>query len=103
MARVLLCMLGMIGVSMAQQADLPVKQVGWMRVVNTAEAEFKIANGHYADADELALFAQSHAQGAAKQFATMTRETLAPYSLSIMKTPDGTHYVAEIKRVSDMK
>lgn len=103
MLRVLLCLSCLIEFAGAQQSELPLRQVGWMRVVNTVEAEFKAVNGRYANADELTQFATSRQQGADKQYVAITRDSMAPYSLNIVRTPDGAHYVASIKRFADMK
>ena len=75
-----------------------------MRTVNTLEFEYKSTNGRFADVDELRKFAQSGKQTeAAQNFSTrMKTDLLSPYSLAVYPSRDGAHYVAEIKRATDM-
>lgn len=82
----------------------PEKIVGWMRVVNTLEAEYKMAHGRYADADDLLAFARSGKQtGSAVAFEKqLAPSAIQPYFLRVLTSATGNHYFAAIRFPSDM-
>jgi hypothetical protein len=89
----------------AQQDEVkPEKMVGWMRVVNTLEAEYKMFHSRFADADELLAFARSGKQtGSAVAFEKQLAPfAIQPYILRVVTSADGNRYFAAIRFPSDM-
>jgi hypothetical protein len=89
----------------AQQNEIgPAKLVGWMRVVNTLEAEYKTSHNRFADIQELLAFAKDGKQtGSAAAFAKELSPTaIQPWVLRVIPSADGSHYLALIKLPSDM-
>ena len=89
----------------AQQDEVkPEKMVGWMRVVNTLEFEYKMSHGRFADADELLAFAKSGKQtgGAVAFEKELAPSAIRPYILRVVTSADGNNYFAAIKFPSDM-
>ncbi len=90
--------------TVAQEKNVnPDKLVNWMRSVNTLQVEFNKANHKFATSDELLAFA---AKPTTSGVAVVTKElnpsAMAPYALQVTTSEDGTHYLATIKRPSDM-
>ncbi len=97
----LMLLIALVAVSAGEKEVSTDKLVNWMREINTRQAEFQMANKKYADAAQLRAFAQE------RQHPVLTTElapsALAPYTLEINVSADGAHYLATIKRPSDMK
>jgi hypothetical protein len=90
--------------TVAQEKDVnPEKLVNWMCSINTLQFEFKEANHKFATSDELRAFAAKPTTSSAVVVTKeLTPSAMAPYALQVTTSGDGTHYLATIKRPSDM-
>jgi hypothetical protein len=81
----------------------PETLVGWMRSINTLQVEFNLVKHRFATADELLPFAKAGKSGSATVVAKeLPPASIAPYTLQITTSTDGQHYLATIRRPSDM-
>ena len=87
----------------AQQDELkPEKLVGYMRVVNTLEVEYRMSHNRFGDTQELLDYSKTGKQtGSAVAFAKELT-AIQPYVLRVVTSGDGVHYSATIKFPSDM-
>ena len=90
--------------TMAQEKHVnPETLVNWMRSVNTLQAEFNKANHKFATSEELLAFvAKPKTSGAVVVTKELTPSAMAPYALQVTTSGDGMHYLAIIRRPSDM-
>jgi hypothetical protein len=95
---VTVALLGAVIWAGAETEVKPPSVIGWMRSVNTREAEFDAANHRFANADELRAFVSSKKSPGA----VFDAKDIAPYTLEISTSTNGSHYLATIKRPSDM-
>jgi hypothetical protein len=88
----------------AQEKEIsPEQLVHFMRAVNTLQIEFKAANHKFANTDELLAAAKTQTPNGVLAFAKeLTPSVLVPYSLQVTPSENGAHYLATIKRPSDM-
>lgn len=82
----------------------PENLVGFMRTINTIEADYRISHRRFADAEELLAYAQSARQtSSAVVFERqLNLAAIQPYVLRVVTDARGDHYSATIKFPSDI-
>jgi|SRR5579871_3062207 hypothetical protein len=89
----------------AEQDDVkPEKLVGWMRTINTVEADYRSSHRRFANAEELFAYSQS-----AKQISSaralkerLNPAAIQPFVLRVVTDARGEHYSATVKFPSDI-
>jgi len=82
------------------QSEIPTGVlVNSIRLLNTAEVEYLMKNGRFANQDE--ILSHLKEKGLSKRSA-IDLENPKPYELSIATSADGKHYLITLKRPSDM-
>lgn len=99
------CLLLVTPVLRGQQEEMkPEKLVGFMRTINTVEANYRLSHHRFADADELLAYAKSARQPS--NVVAFERQlnlaAIQPYVLRVVTDARGDHYSATIKFPSDM-
>lgn len=97
----LISLVALLNVQAGEKEVSSEQLVNWMREINTRQVTFYMANKKFADAGQLITFAQQKHYSVIQN--ELTPSALAPYTLQINVSSDGTHYQASLKRPSDMK